>query len=241
MVKLEDLNIGGLKIYQDTDGFRFGTDSVLLAWFACLKKTKSVCDLCSGCGIVGVLVSAFSRADRIRCVEIDPAQAELARRTVEYNGLGGRLSVACADVKNVRQNFEYGSFDLVTANPPYQKLGVGKPAASAESARSETLCSVDDITAAAKHLLKTGGRLCLVHRADRVADVLCSMRNAGTEPKRLMFVQAKPGREPYILLCEGIKGARPGMRVDSPFLIMNERGEYTDSFKAAFGGRLSGL
>ena len=99
MINLEDLHINGLKIYQDAGGFRFGTDSVLLARFACQKKAGRVCDLCSGCGIVGLLVSAFCRAEDICCVEIDPAQALLAERSAALNGLGDLMRVLCADIR----------------------------------------------------------------------------------------------------------------------------------------------
>ncbi len=240
MINLEDLHINGLKIYQDAGGFRFGTDSVLLARFACQKKAGRVCDLCSGCGIVGLLVSAFCRAEDICCVEIAPAQALLAERSAALNGLGDRMRVLCADIRDVKNLFAHGSFDLVTANPPYHKVGSGKLSSKAAGARSEQTCSVDDVTAAAGHLLHTGGRLCLVHRADRVADVLCSARAAGLEPKRLRFVCSKPDREPYLLLCEAVKGARAGMRVDSPLFIMDERGEYTAQFRAVLGPELCG-
>ena len=240
MVELEDLHINGLKIYQDASGFRFGTDSVLLARFACLKRAERVCDLCSGSGIVGLLVSAFCSARDICCVEIDSAQASLAEKSVVYNKLSDRMRVLCADIRDVKSLFAHGEFDLVTVNPPYHKLGSGKTSARFAGARSEQTCSIADVTAAAAHLLHTGGRLCVVHRADRVADVLCSARAAGLEPKRLRFVCSKPDREPYVLLCEAVKGARPGMRVDSPFFIMDERGEYTAQFRAAFGSELYG-
>ncbi len=233
MIELDDLHVGGLKIYRDTDAFAYGTDSVLLAYFAGMKKTVSACDLCSGGGIVPLLMSVESRASFL-CVEIDKKAAGLCEKSVALNGLDDRIRVLCADVADVSGLLPYGKFDLVTANPPYFSDGSGADASGRkEYARSEKLCSIGDVCAAAKHLLRGGGRFCAVFPADRLATLFFAMKENGIEPKRLWTVSSKRENPPYIVLVEGKKGASEGLKTET-VVIHEDNGGYTPLLKKIY-------
>lgn len=233
MIKLDSLHLDGLKIYRDTDTFSYGTDSVLLAHFAGMKKANTVCDLCGGTGIVPFLMSVESRAEFV-CVEIDEEAAALCEKGVAVNGLQKRIKTLCADVADVRSLLPYGSFDLVTANPPYFSSGSGAVASGRkETARSEKLCSIGDVCSAAKHLLRGGGRLCVVFPSERLAELFSAMRENGIEPKRLWTVASKSDKPPYIVLVEGKKGAAAGLEIET-VVIHEENGEYSPLLKKIY-------
>lgn len=235
MIKIDKLHKGGLSIFRDTQAFAYGTDSVLLSDFASKKKAADICDLCSGTGIVPLLMSVGNNS-RFCCVEIDSSSAELCEKSVEINGLEERFSVICGDVKNIKNLLPYGSFDLVTANPPYFTEGSGlKAEGSRGDARTDNLCSVADICKAAKHLCRGGGRLCVVYRTERLVDIICSMRENGFEPKRLLLVSSRKNQAPYLCLVEGKKGAKPGITVEEPLIIMDEDDKYTPRVAEIYG------
>ncbi len=238
MIRLDDLHLKGLKIYQQTEGFCFGTDAVLLAWFAAEKKFSDAVDLCSGNGIIPILLSARSRYARIQGVEISGEQASLAEKSFEYNGLTDRLSMIHADLRDVA-SLKYlpaAAFDLVTANPPYSPDGAGFVSPGSKgAARTELTCTAADIAHAAKYLLKNSGRLCMINRPERLADVICSMRGATIEPKRIMYVAPRPGAKPMMMLVEGIKGGKSGVFTAPTLEITDKNGLYTPLLCEIYG------
>lgn len=221
MRRTEDLGINNLKLIQDTDLFCFGTDSVLLSDFTRVPKDSKVMDLCTGNGIIPVLLSAKTKAKTIVGVEILEESFSLAQENISLNGLNGRVSIINDDLKNWKNHFKAGFFDVVTCNPPYMKVGAGftNPHDSKAAARHEIFAALDDITEAASGLLKFGGHFFMVHRADRLCDVLCSMRSASLEPKRLAFVHADPYKEASLILVEGMKGANPSLKLEKPIYV----------------------
>lgn len=233
MTVLDDLHVGGLKIYRDTQAFAYGTDSVLLSYFAGMRKVSHSCDLCSGTGIIPLLMSIDSRADFL-CVEIDGKTAELCEKSVGINGLSDRIKVLNADVSDVARLLPYGKFDLVTANPPYFAENSGATAAGRkEFARAEKFCSIETVCSAAKHLLRGGGRFCAVFPASRLSEMFSAMTAAGIEPKRLWTVSSKEEKPPYIVLVEGKKGAMPGLDVRT-VVIHDENGDYSPFIKKIY-------
>ena len=217
MERIDDLGINGLRLIQDTDLFCFGTDSVLLSDFARVKKGAKVVDLCSGNGIIPVLLSAKTQAKKIIGVEILEPSYKLAVRNAELNSLTGRVEFVHGDLKNWSEYFPSGYADVVTCNPPYMKVDAGfkNPDNCKAAARHEIHADFEDIVCCASKLLKFGGYFFAVHRADRLCDVLCTMRKYHLEPKRLAFVSPNPERAPNLILVEGMLGASPSLKLEN--------------------------
>lgn len=218
MERIDDLGINNLKLIQDTDLFCFGTDSVLLTDFVRVKKGARIVDLCTGNGIIPILLSAKTKAESITGIEILKESFCLAKRNAELNGLTDKVNFINDDIKNWKNHFENGRADVVTCNPPYMKVGAGfkNPHDLKAVARHEIMANLDDITNVASSLLKFGGYFYIVHRADRLCDVLCSMRGAKLEPKRLALVHPDPKRSASLILVEGMKGAAPSLKMETP-------------------------
>ncbi len=215
----------GVKIYV-SDVHRFGTDAILLADFAAPKRSDTVCDLGTGCGIIPMLWCRESHPENITAVDIQAEAVALLTRSLEENGLVGRVRPLLADLRElpVQENCRYS---LVTMNPPYKTVsgGLQSPDDPRRIARHEVTCTVFDAAKAASRLLKNGGRFCLCHRPERLSDIFEAMRQAGVEPKRLRLVCQRAGSAPSLVLVEGKKGANAGLCIDPPFFIEDGEGE----------------
>lgn len=208
----------------------FGSDAFLLADFAGkgLRHKDRAADLGTGCGIIAFLLYKNCRPKEMWGVDIQPQAIEqfslsLSRSEALGEPLDGILRPLCADLKELRGKMPLGTFDLVTCNPPYKTGGTGilSELPAHQIARHEILCSLDDVCAAASALLKTGGRFCLCLRPERLCDILCSMRAHRLEPKRAQFVAKNDSTQPWLVLVEGKKDARPYMDV-LPTLIFDK-------------------
>lgn len=233
--RLDDLQIKGLYIIQKTNGFCFGTDAVLLAGFAYVKKGGRVMDLCTGTGIIPLLLSAKTKAAKICGLEIIPPVADMAKRSVLYNKIEN-VYIQEGNVLDAAKIYGYEVFDTVTCNPPYERVGGGlkNPDDIKAVARHEILCSLDDVISQSAAILKYGGNLCMVHRANRIADVICCMRKYKIEPKRLRMVAPYEGREPNLLLIEGVKGGGPFVKNLPVLYIYEKNGNYTDEINEIY-------
>lgn len=235
--RLDDLLIGGLRIIQHADHFRFSLDAVLLAHFATVKKDAAVVDLGAGTGVLGLLLVALG-AKSVTGVELNPELADMARRSIAVNGLADRLSVLCADVRSIKAEGLLAArrWDLVVANPPYRAPGGGavSPRGAVAQARHELAGGLDDFVAAAAFLLKASGRLAMVHLPERLTDVVAAMRGAGIEPKRLRLVHPLPDKAAKLLLVEGVSGARPGLAALPPLFVYGGDGGYTGEILAYY-------
>ena len=218
MERIDDLGINGLRLIQDTDLFCFGTDSVLLTDFVRVKSGAKVVDLCSGNGIIPVLLSAKTKAAKITGVEILEPSYNLAVRNAKLNNLTDRVEFINADLKNWQEHFRSGYADVVTCNPPYMKVGAGfqNPDDLKAAARHEVFADFEDIVCCASKLLKFGGYFFVVHRADRLCDVICLMRKYRLEPKRIAFISPNPERAANLILVEGMLGASPSLKIENP-------------------------
>lgn len=227
--RLDDLQIRGLFIIQDTRGFCFGTDAVLLSDFAQVKKGDSVLDMCTGTGIIPLLLSAKTRAKKIIGVEILKDVSDMANRSVSYNKIEN-VEIVNGDIKNSAKLFGKGVFDVVTCNPPYKKAGSGlvNPDDVKAISRHEILCSLEDVIEQASLVLKDGGKLFMVHRPTRLADIIALMRRYCLEPKRLRLVAPHEGKEPNMVLIEAAKGGNPFLKVLPTLNVYNHLGEYTE-------------
>ena len=232
----EELKPGGLRFVWADHLFRPGTDPFLLSSLPRLRPGLRVCDLGCGTGLLGFLLLQRQPDLRIAGLDIQLEAAALARRAAAENGLTERLDFRCGDLRHVRGIFPTGCFDLVVCNPPYYPPAGGKLSADGarRTARSETEASLADLCAAASYLLRWGGKFCLVHKPERLADVLCALRDAGTEVKRLRFVHSRAADPPSLFLAEGCRGGRPGITVEPPLILQNGDGTPTAELNAIY-------
>lgn len=192
----------------------FGTDAFLLADFARARHKDIVCDLGTGCGIIAVLMRLRYKPRQVYGIDIQPQAIEQFKITVERSELSETYPLLM-DLKELTGEAPLGKCDLVTCNPPYKaaKSGIESELSAHKIARHEILCNISDVCAAGNRLLKYGGRLCICNRPERLADVVCAMRDNGIEPKYLRFVSKTPSDPPWLFLIEGRKGGGSFMQV----------------------------
>lgn len=234
---LEDLQISGLQIIQKKDGFRFGIDAVLLSDFAKDFRAEEMLDMCSGSGVIPVLLSAKTKIPKIFGLEIQDEVYDGAKRTVELNNLSGRVFIDKGDIKEANKIYGKRRFDLITCNPPYMPKGtaVTNELDTKIIARHEILCTLEDVIKSASELLKQHGHLLMVHKPTRLADILCLMREYGIEPKRIRLVHKKADAEPSLVLVDGAYKGGCELRIMPPLYIYDENGEETEELKRIYG------
>ena len=172
--RVEDLQRNGYRLIQNPSEFCFGIDAVLLSSFAHAKKNETVLDLCTGSGIIPILMEAKTKASHFYGVEIQTSSAERAVRSVKLNGLEEKITIYKGDIKNLSEFFRPDSISVITCNPPYMEISCGMKNQSFEmsAARHEILCTLEDVIAAAEKYLKPCGRFYMIHRPQRIADIL---------------------------------------------------------------------
>lgn len=226
-----------LDIIQNDEVFSFSTDALLLGHFTPALKKGKIMDLCSGNGIIPLLLSYKSHVP-IEAVEIQHELVDMARRSVMHNGLEQQITIHEMDLKDAGMHFTPSQYTLVTCNPPYfrgnQSFQHLKEAH--RIARHEVMCSLDDCVTAARHLLKEGGRLMMVHRADRLVDCMTAMRECGIEPKKIWTIYSRKNKPQAItVVIEAVKGGRPDCRIMPPFYIY-DGDDYSAEMKAVYYG-----
>lgn len=209
-----------------SDVHTFGTDAFLLTGFCRYREKDLVCDLGTGCGIIPLLMQRHRPPKQIWAVDIQPDAIEQLRLGIEKSG-GRNIEPVCADLRELPM-LPAGQFDLVTCNPPYKAANSGIQSADAQrqTARHETVGDIRDICAAASRLLQYHGRFCLCCRPERLADVICAMRENRIEPKRLRMVSKTPESAPWLFLLEGRKSAKPFLQIE-PALFVRSGGDMT--------------
>ena len=224
-VKLWD----GGPLFCQSEHFKLGTDSVLLADFVNIGSRQRGIDLGCGSGVLPLLLMSKSERLHMTGLEINPEAAKTAEANLEANKLDERGSIVTGDIRLCKELFKSGEFDLVVANPPYFAEGSGKQSTdeAKAAARTETMCTLGEVCRAAAYLCRTGGVFCLVHRAERLCDVLCILRESGLEPKRLRTVAHDASKEPSLILVEARRGGGSGMRLLPPLFIRNPDGSET--------------
>ena len=232
------LNYNDLKIIQDTDYFMFSLDSVLLANFVRVNKKMKIIDFCTGNAPIPLFLSC-KNTKKIIGVEIQKEIYNLAKESIYINNLQEKIQIINMDVKSLPEIFETDTFDLITCNPPYFKLTQSSNINKNENkaiARHEISLNLNDIFKVAKKLLKNNGRIAIVHRADRLIDIIESMKKNNIEPKRLKFIYPKLGKKSNMILIEGSKNGNPGIIVEEPLIAHEENGQYTEEIKSIFNG-----
>lgn len=227
-----------LKIYQNTDWFLFSLDSVLLPNFVSLNlKDKVIIDFCSGNAAIPLILSRKTKA-QIFAVEIQKDLCDLANESVIYNNLSDQIKVINCDVKNLHTIFQKNSVDVITCNPPYFKYD-GKFDFNTDEhktiARHEKLIKLSDIVATANYLLKNKGRIAIVHRTDRLIEIINLFTSNGFQIKKIRLIYSKSDSESNIVLVEAIKNGGIGLKVLSPLYVHNDDGSYTEEVLKMFG------
>ena len=224
----------GIRMQQPDSGFRLGTDSVLLSQFLTLPRAAKIADLGSGCGTLGLLLCARDENCSVTGVELDAQAHRLAQENIVQNGLRDRLTSILGDVRAIRTLLPAGGFSCVISNPPYFPVGSGKVSSGNAAARSEETLSLRELCAAAAYLLPSGGRFALVHRPERLCDLICTMLENGIEPKRIRFVRHSANSPVCMVLLEGRRGGRPGLEYLPDFLEFTPDGAETEDYRAAY-------
>lgn len=232
----EPLCGGRLWLYYDDGLFKPGTDSFLLGAFARPKKGDRVCDLGAGTGLLGLLLLARQPALTLFHVERQPRALALAEKSFAASGLSDRCRLCPGDLRRRQTLPEAGSMDYVLCNPPYFPPDRGRPAReeALRAARTEEGFSLEDAAEAAKYLLRWGGRFALVHRAERLTDVLTVLRAHALEPKRLRMVQHNAATAPSLVLVEAVRGGGSGLTAEPALLLRNGDGSETAELRRIY-------
>ena len=222
------------KIFQDTDCFSFSLDSIMLANFATIRlKDKKIVDLGCGNGVIPLIMSLRCNK-KIIGVELQSKVADMAKRSVDYNGLNDVIEIINTNMKDYVSDETFESFDLITCNPPYFKVN-GKNFFNDNIekviARHEVEITLSELMVIVKKLLKNNGNFAIVHRTDRLMEILSEFRKSNIEPKRVRFVHEKSNKESTLVLIEGQKNGKVGLKVENPFILYNEDGSETEEYK----------
>lgn len=234
---IDDLQLNNLKIIQKRDGFKFGIDAVLLSYFANVKRKFEVIDLCTGTGIIPFLLMGKYNPKKIIGLEIQEEMVEMANRSSKYNGLEDKISFVNMDLRDIDKIKELGRFDVLTVNPPYKlsNSGIVNPEDNLAIARHEIKCKLENVISAARILLKDNGRMFMVHRPDRLVDILTLMRQYKIEPKRIQMVQPSIEKAPNIVLIEGQRDGGTFLKWEKPIYVYDEYGNYSDEINTIYG------
>lgn len=229
--RIDDLEFKKLKIIQKKDGFCFGIDAVLLSDFAKNIKNKSnIIDLGTGTGILPILLSGKINAEEIVGVEIQEEIAEMAKRSVALNELENKIKIIHENIKNINEKFENGYFDCVVTNPPYKKLETGLTNENKIKyiSRHEIEANLEDFISVSAKLLKNNGSIYMVHRPERLPEIISLLKKYKLEPKNLKMVQSNINKPPKLILIKAVKNAKPFLKIEKPIYIYDLNGEYTD-------------
>ena len=236
--RIDDLEFKGYKIIQNSEGFCFGIDSVLLSDFAKdIRNNSRVMDLGTGTGILCILLAGKTNLKEIVGVEIQEEVYDMAKRSVELNSLQDKVKIINENILNLENVFEKGSFDAIVTNPPYKKLNTGLQNESEKKliSRHELTANLEDFIRISKDMLKDKGEFYMVHRPERLVDIIYLMRKYKIEPKQIRFVAPKLSKEPNLVLIKGVKNAKEFLKFDNTLYVYNEDGSYTSELLKIYG------
>ncbi len=233
----ESLFHGRLKILQKAEGYRFSIDAVILGHHIPLGDMDMGVDLGTGCGIIPLILAHRNSSARLYGIEIQKDLADLAARNVRLNHMEHRITIVHGDMRDFRSYLEPGVVDVVFSNPPYRKMLSGRinPDSERAVARHEIKGTLSDVVSVAEKLLRPSGRLWVIYPAERIGDLLAQMRACRLEPKRLRLVHSRPDSDAELVLAEGRKQGKAGLKVVPPLIVHKEDGGYTDELKEMIG------
>lgn len=237
--RIDDLQYKGLKIIQNEQGFCYGIDSILLSDFAKeIKEGSKVVDLGTGTGILGILLCGKTKLSKIIGIEIQSEVANMAVRSIQLNQLEEKFEIISENIKELipKKLIEKNIFDVVITNPPYKKISTGKENDEEKKkiSRHEITANLSDFMEVASQLLKDKGTIYMVHRPERLADIITELRKYKLEPKKIRFVYPNQEKEANMILIKAVKGAKPFLKVLKPLYIYRRDGNYTEEIKEIY-------
>ncbi|WP_078556448.1 tRNA1(Val) (adenine(37)-N6)-methyltransferase [Bacillus alkalicellulosilyticus] len=236
--RIDYLPNNNLKIIQSTNVFSFSIDAVLLAKFVYVPIQKGrILDMCSGNGVIPLLLSTRSKASIVG-VEIQETLYDMAVRSIQLNRLEKQIEMVCADIKQIPEAFTDQQYDVVTCNPPYfecNDLSDQNENEHFRIARHEVYCTLEDVVREASELVKQKGKFAIVHRPERLTDIMLLMKKYRIEPKKIQMVHPKADKDANIVLVEGIKDGKKGVKCLPPIVVYGSGQSYTDEFKSIYG------
>lgn len=235
--RIDDLQCKGYQLIQKPRGFCFGVDAVLLSSFTRVKKGQRVLDLCTGSGVVPILLAAKTGGESFTGLELQEEYADMAGRSVLLNHLEDKVNIICGDVKDVKKLFSPASFPVVTVNPPYmtEHHGLTNLYEPKTIARHEVTVSLNDVIAAASYVLPESGNFFMIHKPFRLAEIFKVMKEYNIEPKRMRLVHPYVDKEPTMVLVEGAKGGRERITVEPPLIVYESPNVYTEEIYRIYG------
>lgn len=236
--RLDELHRKGYKIIQNPNRFCFGMDAVLLSAFARIRENEKVLDIGTGTGIIPILMEARFGGENYTGIEIQDEVAEMAQRSVKYNNLEDKITIDNADVKNALKMYGTGHFDVITTNPPYMTVdkGMVNPNDTKALSRHELSITLEEIVRISSQILKNKGRFYMIHRPARLVEIMNVMRKHNLEIKRLRMVHPYMNKEANMVLIEAVHDGKAFMKVESPLIVYNEDGKYTDEVMDIYYG-----
>ena len=234
--RVDEIGFGGLKLLQDADSFCYGVDAVLLADISGALRRDRIMDLCCGNGAVSLILCGMYSPSYVMGLDIDQSAVDLAKRSAALNGLEDKLEFFCVDAKDAARSIVPESFDKVVCNPPYFEGGRGVSCASGakNAARHETSAGLEDFFRVSSFALKQGGSLSMVHRPERLADLMALSRKHGLEAKLARFVVPRKGQAANIVLIQFVKGGGKGLKMLPELAVRNEDGGFTEEINAIY-------
>lgn len=235
-LRLDDLGVNGLKIYQNKDKYCFTSDAVILANFCKCKRGERVADLGSGSGIIGILLAGKYGAQRVDCVEIQPYFAAMSELSVRYNNLQDKVFVHNMPMQRAWEKLGQHYIDVVVSNPPYTRAGDGERNSNDEIAicRHEVKVSLPEVIESAAKLLKYGGRFYMIHQAERLAEIFYHMKSFRLEPKRVRFVEGRVGLKPTLVMIEAHSNGNTGLIVERNLTLYDKQGKETEELRQIY-------
>lgn len=243
--RIDDLGINDLKIIQNKEYFCFGTDSVLLANFVKSENSNNVIlDLCSGSGVIPIILSAKKKYKKIFGVELQSEMYDLFDRNIKINNLEDSIisiNENVKDIKDIRKKItsimEKDKIDIITCNPPYKEIGTGLTTNHDVKtiAKCEVMCNLEDIFITSSKLLGKGGKLYLVHKPERLSDLIYFGRKYNLEANEIRFVYPKINKKPSIVLISYRKDGGNETKVLEPLIEYNDDMSFTDEIYRIYG------
>lgn len=235
--RIDELHRNGYQIIQNTDGFCFGMDAVLLSGYAVVKKGECVLDMGTGTGIIPILLEAKTEGQHFTGLEIQPQSVDMAKRSVALNHLEEKITIVEGDIKNASSLFGKSIFDVITCNPPYmnENHGLKNPQLPKAIARHELLCNLEDVVREAAYMLRPGGRFYMVHRPRRLIEIISMLSAHKLEVKRLKPVYPTKEKEATMILLEAVRGGNPLLKLEKPVIVYKEPGVYSDEIYEIYG------